>query len=54
MSAGYLLSPAKRYLNLTISTVCAVTYNKIIAYPFPMVAFPVPFVDDSGISEICC
>jgi hypothetical protein len=51
MSAGNLLSPAKSNLNLAVTTVCAVAYNKIVANTFPMVPFPMPFVKYSCISR---
>jgi hypothetical protein len=45
-----LLLPPVRYLNLPITAVTSVTYDKIITYAIPMVIFPVPFIKYSGIA----
>jgi len=52
MSSGNLLSPAKRYLNLAITAVTTIAYNKIVANPFPMLPFSMPFAKYSCISVL--
>ena len=50
MSSGNLLTPAKCYLNLAVTAVCAVTYNKIVPDSLPVVLFFVQLIEYSCIS----
>ena len=52
MSTYLLLPPAKCNLNLAITAVSAVTYNKIISHTLPMPSFPVHFVKYSCIAGL--
>jgi len=53
MSADGLISPAKCNLNLAITAIGSVTYDKIVANPLPVLAFSVKFVKYSCISVWC-
>jgi hypothetical protein len=54
MGPGNLTSPAKRDLNLAITAVSAVTYNKIVCDTIPMFLFSVLLVKYCRISVIRC
>ena len=53
VGTGNLLPPSKGDFDMAIGAVAAVSNDKIIAHPAPMVAFPVPAVKDGGIAGGC-
>jgi len=54
MGSGKLLSPAECNLNLAITTIASVAYNKIVSDAFPMIAFSVLLVKYSRIAVSRC